>query len=187
MTSTLESLERELAAFHRDHPLERGMPRDAARAAVGIESRLFAKLLDAIAETVVSEAGTLRLASHRVTLSTEQQRARDLVLSEFEAAGFAPPALSKLSENHGVSLVQAMIDAGDLVRVSPEFALTSTQYERAKRVIAGAAAAEGPLTTSRIRELLGTSRKYAIPLLEHLDSTGFTKRSGDLRSLTGAP
>jgi selenocysteine-specific elongation factor len=38
---------------------------------------------------------------------------------------------------------------------------------------------------SQIREILGTTRKYAVPLCEYLDSVGFTKRVGDLRVLNG--
>jgi len=41
----------------------------------------------------------------------------------------------------------------------------------------------GGATMSQLRETLGTSRKYALPLLEHFDSIGFTIRDGDLRRL----
>ena len=46
-------------------------------------------------------------------------------------------------------------------------------------------AREGPLRAARIKEILGTSRKYAIPLLEYLDAAGFTRRRGDVRELVG--
>jgi hypothetical protein len=38
-------------------------------------------------------------------------------------------------------------------------------------------------TVSEFRELIGTSRKYAVPLLEYLDSIRFTRREGDQRVL----
>jgi selenocysteine-specific elongation factor len=43
-------------------------------------------------------------------------------------------------------------------------------------------AAEG-LTVSQIREILDTSRKFAVPYCEYLDQSGFTRRQGDLRML----
>jgi selenocysteine-specific elongation factor len=42
------------------------------------------------------------------------------------------------------------------------------------------------ITVSGVRERLGTTRKYAVPLMEHLDRTGVTRRSGDLRFARGA-
>jgi selenocysteine-specific elongation factor len=41
------------------------------------------------------------------------------------------------------------------------------------------------LTVSEIRDLLGTTRRYAVPLCEYLDRVGFTERRGDLRMLAG--
>jgi selenocysteine-specific elongation factor len=54
--------------------------------------------------------------------------------------------------------------------------------ETATTVIAGLLA-ESPagVTASAIRQALGTSRKYVLPLLAHLDATGVTRRRGDLR------
>ena len=177
------ALTRTLGDHHRAEPLERGMQRGAARAASGIQdAKLFAALVDAI-PAVVAEGTLLRLASHRVTLDPEQLAARDRLVAALEEAGLAPPPISELAARHGAALVGALIGSGDLVRFSPELGLTRERYEGTKRAIAGAIRAEGPLTASRLRDVLGTSRKYLIPLLEHLDATGFTKRSGDLRSL----
>ncbi|MGH2785710.1 MAG: selenocysteine-specific translation elongation factor [Actinomycetota bacterium] len=173
-----------LGDHHRANPLERGMPREPARAAAGIQdAKLFAALVDAIPD-VVAEGTLLRLASHRVTLDPEQLVARDRLVGALEEAGLAPPPLSELAERHGTALVVALIEGGELVRFSPELALTRDRYERTKETIARTIRAEGPLTVSRLREVLGTSRKYLVPLLEHLDADGFTKRSGDLRSLS---
>jgi selenocysteine-specific elongation factor len=47
-------------------------------------------------------------------------------------------------------------------------------------------AKQGPFTVSNLREAVGTSRKYAVPLAEHLDRVGFTKRSGDTRTVVAA-
>ena len=42
------------------------------------------------------------------------------------------------------------------------------------------------LTVAEIRDILGTTRKYAVPLCEYLDRIGVTRREGDLRLLAGA-
>jgi selenocysteine-specific elongation factor len=159
------------------------MPREEARVAAGIgEPKLFAALLDASGD--VTEEGTLvRLASHRVTLSPEDQAARAELVRALDEAGYAPPPLADLAAKHGARLVEALIEAGDLVKISRDLALSRGRYDQAKGSIAASIRADGPAPASRIRDVLGTSRKYLIPLLEHLDAAGFTKRSGDLRTL----
>ncbi|MFA5891301.1 MAG: selenocysteine-specific translation elongation factor [Actinomycetota bacterium] len=173
-----------LAEFHAREPLAAGMPREDARAAAGIEDpRLFAGLLDALAGNITQTGPLLRAASHQVRLDPVQEKARAELLREMDAAGFAPPARAALEQTYGAKLVRALTDAGDLIKISSEIVFTATTLARARDAIKTAIEREGPLTASRVRELLGTSRKYAIPLLEYLDATGFTRRRDDLRDL----
>jgi selenocysteine-specific elongation factor len=44
-------------------------------------------------------------------------------------------------------------------------------------------AREGKITVAETRDLLGTSRRYVLALLEHLDASGVTRREGDYRVL----
>jgi len=45
---------------------------------------------------------------------------------------------------------------------------------------------KGPATVSELKNLLGSSRRIMVPLLEKLDREGITKRAGDVRSLRAA-
>jgi selenocysteine-specific elongation factor len=76
------------------------------------------------------------------------------------------------------------VRSGALVRISSELVFTRELVERAGSIVREAGA-DG-ITLSALRERLGTSRKYAVPLAEHLDRTGVTRRSGDLRFARGA-
>jgi selenocysteine-specific elongation factor len=173
-----------LQAFHEANPLARGMPRGETRTAAGFKDpKLFSALVDALGDRIASDGPMLRLISHRVTLSPEHEAARDRAIGTLDAAGLAPPPLKELVASHGAALVAALVDGGEIVKVTADIAFARDRFDDAKRAIAEAVRDEGPLTASRIREVLGTSRKYLIPLLEHLDATGFTKRSGDVRVL----
>jgi len=173
-----------LERYHTANPLARGMPREEARTASRIDDpKLFSALVSSLAATVAVDGPLLRLLSHSVTLSSEQEAARDLLVAELDAAGVQPPPLADLARRHGASLVGALVESGDLVKFSPDYALTKERYASVRERIAAAVRDEGPVTASRVRELLGTSRKYVIPLLEHLDAIGFTKRAGDVRNL----
>ncbi len=171
-----------LAEHHARESLARGMPRDEARRAAGIaDARLFSEIVEHRADLFASEGSLLSVAGRAVQLTPEQQRQRTAVLAA--TAGTAPPALADLEQRFGAKLVRALIDAGDLVKIDAALVFTADSLAEAKRAIADAIAKEGPSPASRLREVLRTSRKYAIPLLEHLDATGFTKREGDLRRL----
>jgi selenocysteine-specific elongation factor len=172
-----------LDAYHRSNPLARGMPREEARTAVRIGADLFAALVSALDGRVAEEGPFLRLTSHSVTLSPEQSAVRDRLVADLDAAGLQPPSLGELEQMHGAALVNALVETGALVKFSTDLALSAARYAETKERIAAAIRVEGPLTASRVKELLGTSRKYVIPLLEHLDAAGFTRRNGDLRTL----
>jgi selenocysteine-specific elongation factor len=91
-----------------------------------------------------------------------------------------PPTVKELVHaGFDPALIDAAGRAGVVVRVSPELVLAPAIVSRAT-ALAREHAAEG-LTVSALREALGTSRKYAVPLAEHLDATGVTRRVGDLR------
>ena len=172
-----------IAAHHATNPLEKGMPRESARAVTALEGGAFDALVEATPD-VVSEAALLRLESHVVSMSSEQRRARDEVIATIESGGFTPP----LSKNLGTdpALLRALVDSGELVRIG-DFHLTAAQSAEARSKVRAQIESVGPITVAQIRDLLGTSRKYAVPLCEWLDQTGATLRQGDTRILGPRP
>jgi selenocysteine-specific elongation factor len=180
----------QLAAFHEREPLAAGAPIGDVRAviagvvrAAGAPSEpglVDAALDDAeAAGTVERTATTVRLAGHRVSLDTEDPAVRrllDAIGGDHEAT---PPTLAELT-NAGVGrdVVEAAVADGLAVRVSKDLVFAPAFVARAEAV---ARAATSGITVSAFREALGTSRKFAVPLLEHFDRTGVTRRDGDLR------
>jgi selenocysteine-specific elongation factor len=178
-----------LAEHHATHPLARVAPRDVAdRAAFG--AGCPEHVVDAVLAwaqddgLVVRESAGVRLPDHRVSLDAGQQQVRDSLLSLLETAPFSPPALSEAARRTGASaaLISELEAAGHIVRLETDIAVTAAALERATTMLRDAAAREGPLTASRARQLLDTSRKYALPLLEELDRRGVTRRRGDTRT-----
>jgi selenocysteine-specific elongation factor len=172
-----------LDAYHSGHPLETGMPRETLRAAIGLDPGDFDALVGRLDEVVAEEA-TVRLVSHGVSLSPEQERARDELVGTIESSGLTPPLTKELDVD--ADLLQSLTRSGELVRIG-DFHLTRRQAENARARVREAIGSRGPLTVSDIRDLLGTSRKYAVPLCEWLDQTGATIRKGDTRLLGPHP
>jgi selenocysteine-specific elongation factor len=185
------SLTASLDTFHRERPLEEGAPLDAARRTVLDEVRAFGARVDpGIADAMLDQldhdgviaraATTVRLASHAVSLGAHETELDDLIAAISGEHEATPPTVKQLGEaGFDPALIDAAGRAGRLVRIAPDLVLTTAMLERAVAV-AHEHALEG-MTVSALRESLGTSRKYAVPLAEYLDATGVTKRVGDLR------
>jgi len=178
-----DALRRALERHHNGHPLERGMTREAARGAIEMDAEEFDALV-AMDAGVTDEGRLVRLASHRVDLAPEQRRVRDALIRDIESAGFSPPVATELSADP--ALLRSLVESGELVKVS-DFYLTTHQAQEARRRVRAHLEAAGPATVAVIRDLLGTSRKYAVPLCEWLDQTGATRRQGDSRVLGPTP
>jgi selenocysteine-specific elongation factor len=174
------------SAHHRDRPLEPGAGVETIRRAIagGLPPRSRGAA-DAILQTLVQagalvrDASTVRLPGHRPALE-ERRPDLDRVLEAVRSAEPTPPTIAELGRaGHARGVIDAAIRSGELVRISPELVLTRDFVDRAVREITGAG--DSGLTVSALREALGTSRKYALPLMEHLDQRGITIRRGDVR------
>src|SRR5207248_11203067 len=82
-----------LAAYHRAYPLRRGMPKEELRTRLGVEARLFQRLLQRLlADQTVAEAGPLlSLSEHRVAFTAAQQQQVDELLEQLRRDDAAPP------------------------------------------------------------------------------------------------
>jgi selenocysteine-specific elongation factor len=186
-----ERLREAVGTFHREHPLEEGAGLPEMRRVVTDTLRrvgappdpeLVQTIIDAVGAGggVVRTATTIRLASHRVELDA---RSEDLerLLAAVGGTHEAMPTTVKdlLASGLPRDVLEAAARAGLVVRVSAELVFTPALVARAEALIR--AAGPGGITVSAFREGLGTSRKYAVPLLEWFDQRGVTRREGDLR------
>jgi selenocysteine-specific elongation factor len=180
-----------LAGYHRAHPLRPGLEVGEARIVLAERSARFsdAGLADALiahlarAGDVIREGTMLRLASHRA--STAGREDADRLVEAVVRAEPTPPSVKELiAQGFGRELIQAACADGRLVRVSPDVVVSPALLARAEELIREKAIASG-ITVSGFREALGTSRKYALPILEYFDARGLTRREGDYRVLRG--
>jgi selenocysteine-specific elongation factor len=172
-----------LSEYHREHPLERGITRERLRAAMGLDAPTFVALIAGL-RGIIEDGVFVRLASHRVALSSEQQAARDKLLDSLQADGFSPPPPAELDADP--ALIRSLIDGGEIVRIG-DFLFSASQAQAARGKVRALIEESGPVTVAQIRDVLGTSRKYAVPLCEWLDQTGATVRRGDVRLLGPNP
>jgi selenocysteine-specific elongation factor len=181
-----ETVKKLMDDFHRKNPLKTGMLKEELRAQFNVDARLFGNLL-ATVKDVVAEKELVRLATFSVALSQVDETVKSKILGLIEKSGFQPPPREELSQSlkldqkHLSDILGLMTKEGSLVRVNETTYITSSVYEK---MIAGLKNFYGnkpDMTVAEFRDVLNTSRKYALPLLEYLDSHKITLRVGDVR------
>ncbi|HLV45274.1 MAG TPA: selenocysteine-specific translation elongation factor [Aggregatilineales bacterium] len=175
----------EVGSYHRQFPLRQGMPREALRSRLNLGGRLFqAVMAAAVDEQVLVDEGTaVRLPAHQVAFTPAQEAAVERLLAQFRAQPTAPPGAKEAAGEAGEDVLMALIDRGDLVQVSEDVLFDAATYARLVEQVESFITANGSITVAQARDLFGTSRKYVLALLEHLDATGVTRRTGDERVL----
>jgi len=152
------------------------MPRPLAIAALGLPSAALDML--AAGGRVVARAATVSLPGHAVAFDAGEQELVERVLELLRSSGPAPPEAATLPAGRGV--VDAMVKQGLLEPVGP-FLYEAGVFRDIAAKARDAASAEGGMTVSRLREVLGITRKHAVPLAEALDQRKITVRRGDAR------
>lgn len=180
-----------LTRFHASHPVEAVAPLEEMRSTLKIEGRplerphLAALLAACRCPGVTAEADGLRLASHRPRGVKPELLAA--VEQAFITAGVAPPSRAVLATELGVQEAQlaealkALTAAGKLVRVKEDLHFGREVHDDVVKRTVAFLEERGSITTQEFKELMGESRKYVIPFLEHLDELRLTLRVGDKR------
>ena len=181
-----------LETFHRANPLKPGMSREELRGRAGaVDERVFGFLLTALdAEGAVkTDRDKVRLASHEVRLSPDQQRVLDRLEEDFLRADAAPPSAEEALGRAGLGgdeeheLFQVLVQAGTLVRVKDSLYFHARALETIQTRVVALLQDRKEIGPGDIKDLLGISRKYAIPLLEFFDQRRVTTRVGERRIL----
>ncbi len=172
---------RALTEFHRQHPLRKGVPREEMRSRMSMPQAVFNRLSAKLVSDgyMTEEDGVLRLPEHQASLTPALTKQADSYVAALESDPFAPPT------DHGIAaeLLGYLIQDGRVVKVSEEVVFSHKAYRQMVDMVVQHTKAEGSITVAQARNLLGSSRKYVLPLLEHLDQQRVTRRVGDERVL----
>lgn len=174
-----------VSAFHLNFPLRRGMPREELKSRLRLGARLFAALVKKLAaENALVEGGAwVALPEHNIRFNPAQQARVKTVLAKFAAAPHATPSVKEAQAEVGEEVYAALLELGELVQVSAEVVFRRTDYEDMLAQVRGFIQSRGQISVAEARDLFGTSRKYILAFMEHLDASSVTTRDGDFRKL----
>lgn len=189
----LERVKQTLHRYHQQNPLRAGMPREELRSIVtkGLSPRLFEALLVRWqVQGAIALQGTLvRLADFSIRLNERQQRLAERVAQVIREGRATPPPVSLIAQRVGAppDAVKAMIgvlqEMGVLVQVGEDIFFHQEVIEELAELVRRTIREKGSLSVGEFRDLTGSSRKFAVPLLEYFDNIRLTRRVGDVRVL----
>jgi selenocysteine-specific elongation factor len=192
-TKTLTEIEN----AHRLEPLAKGILQATLR------EKIFANLAPEIFKTTLAnlerenkikvEKDTVRLATHNLELSPEEEILREKLRQIYTAAKLEMPKLedalsdsisgTKSDKNHARKIFQLLLNSGDVVKITEEFYCAKIEIEKLiiKMREFAAETSDRLIDVPKFKDIAQISRKYAIPLLEFFDREKITRRAGDKR------
>jgi selenocysteine-specific elongation factor len=171
-----DEVEKSVKNYHERNPLKRGMDKEALRNKIGIERQTLDLLLSMMSSITVDK-NLVRMSGFSPKFDKDTLKRRDAILHSLKRDPFKPESIQE------DDLVRALIEEGEIVKVKSGLYFHKDAVERGKRLIGNAIKKNGPLSAGHLKDVLKTTRKYAIPFLEYLDQIKFTVRKGDVRDL----
>ncbi len=183
-----ETVKKIMDDFHKKNPLKPGMPKEELRAHLTIEPRLFNNLITSMEEIII-EKELIRLSTFKVALSQVDETVKIKILELLEKGDFQPPTKEELSQTLKMDpkrfsdILKLMAKEGSLVRINDSMYMASSTYKQMIGNLRNFFSRKSEMTVAEFRDILNTTRKYALPFLEYLDSNKITLRVGDIRKL----
>ena len=177
-----------LTAFHKKNPLKPGMSKEEIRTQLRIDARFFNFILAGLSGVLV-EKDLVRQREFKAALSGREEEFKVKILELLEKGRFQPPlkeeisASLKIEQKRLTDILSLMSKEGKVVRVSESVYMPVGVYNDMISLLLAFFEKRAEMTVAEFRDLLSTTRKYALPFLEFLDSQKVTLRAGDVRKL----
>ena len=183
-----------LAGYHKQNPLHAGMK------AAELRQKLFKNAEQAAADALLRELcreGRIKavgeryaLADFEVRFTKKQEAVREKLLGYYKQADIEPLSVEEVTDTFQLNergdlkqVLESALTGGDLVMLTPQICYYKDAYQRALGLVREHFATHDTITLAELRDALGTSRKYALAILEYLDKNKITKKEGDFRKL----
>jgi selenocysteine-specific elongation factor len=172
-------------AYHKNFPLRRGMPREELKSRLKLAPRVFNALVKKLAAgtSLADAAGTVSIPGHEIEFDGGQQAKVQGLMRRFAGNPYSPPSVKECQAEVGEDVAAALVELGQLKQLTPEVVFQSDDYEKMVAKVRAFITEHDQMTVADARDLFGSSRKYMLALLEHLDAIGVTMRDGDFRKL----
>lgn len=192
-----EALTTFLSKFHKKNPLKAGVSKEEIRSRFfnKTKGKLFDEILEHYSKSKVLQVSSdlVAINGFEVKLSKEQLVLRDKIIEIYKENEFKPPVFKDLINHVNTrvkdkdlrDIVDVMVGLELLVKISEDILLDIDAYNKAKKLLVDFITENKSISLAEFRDILNTSRKYVVPILEHFDSIKLTRRMEDKRVLVG--
>ncbi len=182
-----------LAHFHRENPIVEGMDREELKSRLAermhLKSGKKAEALIAELEkrkVITIQGSVVSVAGFTVSYSDEASQMMTDMENIYKKAGIEVPPTDELvgaykDRKQARQVLSELTKKGILVKAGTGVLMHKEHWDRALNILREHLAANPQITLGEFRDLLGTSRKYAVMLLETYDQMKITKKTGDVR------
>ena len=170
-----------LHLYHTQYPLRQGVPTQEIRSRLDLSQPVYQRALVKLVEegVVVDERQSLRLPDHEISLTPKMDQEASEYLDSLRKNPYSPPSDQKINPE----LLGVLVDQDKVVRVGDGVIFDAVVYREMTGRIVQHLKDHGNITVAEARTMFNTSRKYILPLLEHMDQQQITRRTGDERIL----
>ncbi|MCT4621442.1 MAG: selenocysteine-specific translation elongation factor [Marinisporobacter sp.] len=181
-----------LDRYHKENPLTVGMSKEELRNKVvpKVKGKIYDEMISHFAKnnTLKIFNNCIALYDFHIIYTKEQEKIKDAIEKLYLNSGFNPPFVKEVLENEknekeSRQVLYALLDMNTLIKINEDMFMHIKNYEKTINLMRDYIKEHEEMTLSEFRDLLGTSRKYALPLLEHFDQSKITKRIGEKRVL----
>ncbi len=186
-----------LGRFHDEHGLEPGMPRATLRGVLpeNVPAAAFERLIEhLLAQGAIEiEEKIVRAADFVPRLTQRQEALAARLRADAMIAALEPPTVAEWCAELGVPedelrpVLHHLERDGSLCRVTNDMWFDAVAVEELRGRVVAHFDANDELSTAEYKELIGTTRKWAVPLMELLDDEQLTMRKGEARVLRRRP
>ena len=184
-----------LDQYHKENPISMGMFKEEFRTRLG--EKLYVKdtkalelIINKLAEEkLIKEAGNYTSRyGFEIAYSDEQLKMKNRIADKYKGLGYEVPDIEEVAASEkdralAKQIIEALATEGVLERISYQYFIHSTHWRKALEVLREHISKKGSITLGEFRDYLGTSRKYAVIILEALDERKITRMEKDARVL----
>ena len=178
----------EIEKFHEKFPVSEGINRESLRTLLGVPSELLHAVVSELSsQGLVEEFGSqLRVKGFEPSPRGEFEEIVKLLRETSRSSLFSPPSLKEISRERNLQDVKVYMAADYLARREGfhrigDFLFSPEAFEEILKALKKHFSEKETLSVSEFKDYLGITRKFAIPILEYLDSLSITERRGGER------
>ncbi len=181
-----------LDTYHQEYHLRLGISKEELRTKLfmNLDPNEYNLILEELVaeEKIVVEEASLRLIDFQLEYTIEEERIKDKIINILSLNKFTPPKVDELLADFGEielaeEVLNSLIMIGDLLALSPKIYFIKEAILEAEHKLIEHLIKEGEISLAEFRNILDSSRKYTLLLLNYFDQQGITKRIEDQRVL----